>query len=89
MKHDFVKPIAVTMVIAAVATAVAFCMDRSVEAATPAPTVAQLQSQLTAAQATIQRLAATNTAVVKGIRACQAQRNAAQDKALDDAMNAQ
>jgi hypothetical protein len=70
------------------ALAVAAGLAGAAIAATPAQApdakaqIAQLQQQLASAQA-------LNAKLVKGFRACQAQRNAALDGALDDAMNAQ
>ena len=55
----------------------------------PAASVDQLRLQLAADEQQIAKLQTLNGAVVRGLRKCQAQRNAAQDVALDDAMNSQ
>jgi hypothetical protein len=46
-----------------------------------------LHAQIDQLQADLAKERTLNGAVVKGLRACQAQRNAAQDAALDAAMN--
>lgn len=58
------------------------------DATTPPPTVAKLQAQLAADDKRIAELTAVNTAVVRGLHACQAQRNTAMDAAINDAMGA-